>query len=153
MPQPVFPAAGESSLKVSEREMFSDAIVTVGNRRRDEIFPIFHRVRQIVAERERGANRGGISAAGAVRANAFDKRRGQKQFGFSVKKNIRGFAQFFKWPPLTKTRAAEARMNFRARFGAFLRRRKFSVPAKISASSRFGVTSVASGSKFFASGF
>ena len=46
--------------------MPSDAI-TSGNCRRDEFFAGNHRLRQILAERERGANRGGIGAAGAMR--------------------------------------------------------------------------------------
>jgi hypothetical protein len=60
---------------LAERKVFFDA-VAVGNRRRDEIFPDLDRVRQIVAERERGADRGGISAARAVRADARHERRG-----------------------------------------------------------------------------
>ena len=58
-----------------QRKMFSDTIA-FRNGVRDDIFSDLHRVRQVVAERQRGANRGGISAARAVRRNALDEGRG-----------------------------------------------------------------------------
>ena len=148
-PRPVFPVelAEPFSGNISEREMFSDA-VAAGDGRRDEIFPDFHRVRQIVAERQRRANRGGISAAGAVRANASHKRRGQKQFRLAVKKNVHRLAGIFQMTAFHQHRAAEARLDFPRRGAHFFQRRNRFVPVRISASSRFGVTSVASGSSF-----
>ena len=107
---------------MGERKVFAGA-VAVDNRRRDEIFPDLHRARQIVAERERGANCRGISAAGSVRRNAFHERRGQKQFRLAIKENVHGFAPGFAAAPLRRGRrifqmtafdersAAEARMN------------------------------------------
>src|ERR1035437_750456 len=80
---------------LAKREMVSDAIAA-GDGGSDEIFPDLHRARQIVAERERGANRGGISAAGSVGADALHERRGQKQFRLAVKKNVRGLAGVFQ---------------------------------------------------------
>ena len=97
--------------KMVEREVFADA-VAAGNRQRDEIFPDLHRARQIVSQRERGANRGGIGAAGSVRADAFHERRGQKQLGFAVKKNVRGFMRIFQMAAFDERGAAEAQMNF-----------------------------------------
>jgi hypothetical protein len=81
--------SGCTGLDVSQCKMFSDT-TALGNRRRDKLFSDFNRARQIVSERERGANRGGISAAGSVRADAFDKWRGQKQFRFAVEENVGG---------------------------------------------------------------
>ena len=114
--------------EISEREMFSDS-VTVWNRRRDEIFSDLHRLRQIMAERERGANRGGISAAGAVRADAFHKRRGQKQFRFAVKKNVRRLRAIFQMAAFDQNRAAEMRMDFLRGVAHFFNRGNF-LPAQ-----------------------
>ena len=65
--------------------------VAVGNGFRDEIFPNLHRVWQIVAQRQRRANGGGIRATGAVRGNALHKLRRQQQFIFTIVKNIYGY--------------------------------------------------------------
>jgi len=91
--------------------MAADA-VAVGDGGGDEIFSQFNRVRQFMAERERGADRGRIGAARAMRADAFDKRRGQQQFRFAVVKNIHGLRGIFQVPAFQQNRAAEARENF-----------------------------------------
>jgi len=98
--------------------MFANALAA-GNRRRDETFPDLNRARQIVSERQRGANRGGTGAAGSVRADAFHERRGQKQFDFAVKINVRGFADAAQMPAFDERRAAEARVDFSRRFPHF----------------------------------
>src|ERR1035441_243154 len=85
---PVFTACGwirEASL--SKRKMRSD-FVAADNRCRDEVFPQNHRAWQIPAERERGANRRGISAAGAVSGHTAHKWRGQKKLDVTVPENI-----------------------------------------------------------------
>ena len=90
--------------------MVSDA-AAVGDGGRDEIFPQFNRVRQFVAERQRGANRGGIRAAGAVGGNALDEGCRQEQFGFAVEENINRFAGIFQVAAFDQHRAAVAGMN------------------------------------------
>jgi len=100
-------------------------VVAVGNRRRDEIFPNLHRVRQIVAERQRRANRGGISATGAVRGNAPDKRRGKQQFRSAVKEDINSLAGIIEMAALHQNRAAESGMDFMRGGPQILRRRDF----------------------------
>jgi len=70
---PVLPLA--QALKIPQSKMVSD-FVTAGNRCRDKFLPDLNCLRQIISERERGADRGGISAACAVSAEAFYKRRG-----------------------------------------------------------------------------
>ena len=45
-----------------------------------------------MAERQRRANGGGISAASAVRGHAAHKRRREQQLRIAVKENIQGFA-------------------------------------------------------------
>ena len=91
--------------------MFSDAIA-VRNGFRDKVFSDFYCVRQIVSERKRGTNRGGISAAGSVRRNALHKRRGQQQFIFTIVKNINGHAGILQVSTFNQNCAAVARMNF-----------------------------------------
>jgi len=97
--------------KLAEREMFSDA-VAVGNRRRDEIFPDLHRVRQIVAQRQRRADRGGIGAAGAVRGHALHERRGEQQLRFAVEENVNRLAGIPQVAAFQQHRAAVAGMDF-----------------------------------------
>ena len=126
--------------------MPSDA-VTAGNRRRDEFFSDRHRLRQILAERERGANRGGIGAAGAVRGNARTNGAERSSSVLPSKKISVASREFFKWPPFTKTAQPERERIFRAALRMASTEEIF-WPLKISASARFGVTRVASGSSF-----
>src|ERR1017187_5352135 len=102
-----FSACASRTFNLAERKVVSNA-VTAGNGRRDEIFPNFHRMRQIVAEREGRADRGGIRAAGAVRGNAFHERRGQEQFRFAVEENINRLAGIFQMTAFYQNRATKA---------------------------------------------
>ena len=77
----------------------------------DEIFPNLHRVRQIVTERERGADGGGISAAGSVRGNTFDERGREQQFRFAVEENVNRLAAIFQVAALEQNGAAEFGVN------------------------------------------
>ncbi len=106
-----FSACASRIFKLAKRKIFSNA-VAVGNRLRDKVFSNLHRVRQIVSERERGANRGGISAAGSVRGNAFDKWRRQQQFIFAIEENINRHAGILQVSTFNQNCAAVARMNF-----------------------------------------
>ena len=105
-----FSGCGSRTYNLTEGEVVSD-FVTVANRLGDEIFPDLHRVRQVVAERERGTNRSGISAAGAMRENAFDERRGEQQLRFTVKKNVNGLTAIFQMPAFHQCRAAVTQNN------------------------------------------
>ena len=104
---------------MAEREMFADA-VTAGNRRGDEFLSNSNCVRQRMSQRQRGANRGGIGAAGSVRADVFHERRGQKQFGFAIEENIHGFAAAAQMAAFDQRGAAKARVNFPRRHAHFL---------------------------------
>jgi len=106
-----FSGCGSRTCRVAQGEMPADA-AAVGNRRGDEIFTEFHRVRQGVAPGQGGDDRGGIGAAGAVGGNAFDEGSGEQQLGFAIEENINRRAAIFQMAALQQDRTAVARMDF-----------------------------------------
>ena len=105
-----FSGCGSRTCNLTEGEVLS-GFVAVADGLGDEIFPNLHRVRQIVAERERGADGGGISAAGSVRGNAPHERRGQQEFRLAIEENVNGLAAIFQMAALEQNGAAELGVN------------------------------------------
>ena len=95
----------------TQGKVLTDAVAP-GNGRRDEMFPDFHRLRQIVAKRQGCANRGGISAAGAVRGNSFHEGSRQKQLRLTIEENVNRLPGVFQVAAFCQNRAAVPRMNF-----------------------------------------
>ncbi len=85
-----------------------------------------HRRRQFKTAREMCCHRRRISAAGAVRLDAPDERRGQQQFISSVIEKICGLLHLLQMAALHQDRAAESLLQFARRHPQIVQRPQFS---------------------------